>query len=176
MSPVRVASVPGPTTSTALVIPTTTTAPATTTNATTTTIATTTTSTSTVTTIASTTTAAAPATTSTIAATTSTVAGVDRSSVRVTVANGTNTVNLARDERNRMRQLGYTQAQATDALGDRRDETVVYVRAGFETTGQLVASDLELTPNRVMPMPGSRVTSDDSGEDVFVVLGNDWQK
>jgi hypothetical protein len=94
--------------------------------------------------------------------------------VRVTVANGTNTVNLARDARNRMRQLGYTQAQATDALGDRRDDTVVYVRAGFETTGQLIASDLDITSDRVMAVPNGRITSNDSGEDVFVVLGNDW--
>jgi hypothetical protein len=106
--------------------------------------------------------------------TTSTVAFVDRSSVRVTVANGTNTVNLARDERDRMRAMGYTQAQATDALGDRRDETVVFVRSGFESSGLLIAGDLDLTPDRVMPMPNGRITSDDSGEDVFLVLGNDW--
>jgi hypothetical protein len=73
-----------------------------------------------------------------------------------------------------MRELGYTQAQAKDALGDRRNDTVIYVRAGFETVGELVASDLDLTSDRVMPMPNTRITSNDSGEDVFVVLGNDW--
>jgi len=40
--------------------------------------------------------------------------------------------------------------------------------------GQLIATDLGLTSDRVMPMPNGRITSNDSGEDVFVVLGNDW--
>jgi hypothetical protein len=75
-----------------------------------------------------------------------------------------------------MRALGYTQAQATDALGDRRDETVIWVREGFEPSGLLIANDLDLTPDRVMPLPAGRITSNDSGEDVFVVLGNDWPK
>jgi hypothetical protein len=174
VSPVRIASEPGTTTSTELPIASTTVAPA----AATTVAPTTTVSAVTSTTTAATTTtsAAATTTTSTLPATTttSTVASPDRSSVRVTVANGTNTVNLARDERDRMRQMGYTQAQATDALGDRRNDTVVFVRAGFETVGQLIASDLDLTSDRVIPMPDGRITSNDSGEDIFVVLGNDW--
>jgi hypothetical protein len=91
------------------------------------------------------------------------------------VANGTNTVNLARDVRDRVRLLGYTQAQATDALGDRRAATVVFVRTGSEAAGQLLASDLGLSPDRVMPLPNGRVTSKDPGEDVFLVLGNDWK-
>jgi hypothetical protein len=75
-----------------------------------------------------------------------------------------------------MRSLGYTQAQARDALGDRRDDTVIFVREGFEPSAMLVAGDLDLTPDRVMPMPDGRITSNDSGEDVFVVLGNDWPR
>ena len=96
--------------------------------------------------------------------------------MRVTVANGANAANLARVERDRIRVLGYTQAQATNSLGARRDTTVVFVRSGFEPQGRLIASDINLTPERVLPMPSERITSSDSDADVFVVLGNDWVK
>ena len=171
VSPVRITSGAASPASTELAIASTTTAVETTTSA----KVTTTIAAATTTTVPTTTTTAAVTTTTAASTTTTSAPGsVDRSSVRVTVANGTNTVNLARDQRDRMRAMGYTQAQATDALGDRREETVVFVREGFESSALVVADDLALTPDRVMPMPNGRVTSNDSGEDVFVVLGNDW--
>jgi LytR cell envelope-related transcriptional attenuator len=114
-------------------------------------------------------------TTTAASTTTSTPVALDRGSVRVVMANGTNTVGLGRKARDRMRALGYEQAAADDALGARRDDTVVFVRPGFEAAGALVASDLDLTPDQVMPLLDTRVTSSDEGEDVFVVLGKDWK-
>lgn len=110
---------------------------------------------------------------SAVASTTTTTQPLDRSTVRVLVANAADRPGIARTTADLLLGLGYLKATAVNALGP-QDATAVYVRPGFEVAAAAVAADLNLAPDRVQPMPEQDITDNDTLGDVIVVLGGDY--
>ncbi len=97
---------------------------------------------------------------------------VQRSAVRLVIANGDGRFNLAGSNGNRLRAAGYETIDLTD-IGSRVDATILYFRPGYEDEAAIVAADL-LVPNAVLePLPSQPVTINDQLGDVIVVLGPD---
>lgn len=124
--------------------------------------------------VPSTTSAPAAATTSTNTPTTSTTEPtVDRAALKLLVANGANRPGIASATADRLISLGYEGAQAVNALRT-SDVTTVFMRPGFELAAAAVAADLNLTADRVQPLPAEAITDRDSDGHVIVVIGGDY--
>lgn len=148
---------PGTTTSTVLVAPDTTVA-ATTTVAVTTTAPPETTPATT-----------APPTTPTTAVTSDLL---DRSVVRLVLANGDGRYNLVGRNVDRLTPLGYTEIDQTDA-STYVDRTVLYFRPGFDDEAARLAADLLVPDALLEPLPDQPVTTSDDNGDIVVILGPD---
>ena len=148
---------PGTTTSTVLVAPDTTVA-ATTTVAVTTTAPPDTTPATT-----------APPTTPTTAVTSDLL---DRSVVRLVLANGDGRYNLVGRNVDRLTPLGYTEIDQTDA-SNYVDRTVLYFRPGFDDEAARLAADLLVPDALLEPLPDQPVTNSDDNGDIVVILGPD---
>ena len=136
------------------------------------------------TTVAATTTAApettlAPATTppvttppETVPPSTAPTELVDRSAVRLVLANGDGRYNLVGRNVDRLLPLGYTEIDQTD-IRNVVERTVLYVRPGFEDEAVRLAADLLVPAALIEPLPATPVTINDELGDIVVVLGPD---
>lgn len=118
--------------------------------------------------------AAAVTTTTAAPVTTTTVPTVSPAEVKVVVANGSGTTGLARAAAKNLAGSGYTQATATDAVGQPA-ATTVYFAQGYEANARSIGGQLGLDGSRVQALsPGTKlakVQPSDAG--VIVVLGPD---
>lgn len=122
--------------------------------------------------------AASPSTTSppnTTSAPTTTEAPVDRSAVRVLVANATNRSGIAGSTADVLIAAGFTTAKPIDALNS-TEVTIVYARAGFEAAAADLASTLGLAAATVQPLGTTLITTADANADLIVAIGNDFQR
>ena len=144
---------PGTTTSTVLVAPDTTVAATTT--------------------VAVTTTTAPPETTPPTTPTTAVTGDLlDRSVVRLVLANGDGRYNLVGRNVDRLTPLGYTEIDQTDA-SNYVDRTVLYFRPGFDDEAARLAADLLVPDALLEPLPDQPVTDSDANGDIVVILGPD---
>ncbi len=97
---------------------------------------------------------------------------LDRSQVRLVLANGDGRYNLVGRNVDRLTPLGYTTIDQTDAPRN-VDRTVLYVRAGFEDEAARLAADLLVPGALIEPLPAQPVTINDDLGDIVVVLGPD---
>jgi len=97
---------------------------------------------------------------------------LDRSQVRLVLANGDGRYNLVGRNVDRLTPLGYTTIDQTDALRS-VDRTVLYVRPGFEDEAVRLAADLLVPGALIEPLPAEPVTINDDLGDIIVVLGPD---
>ena len=123
--------------------------------------------------------AAAPSTSSspntTSSPTTTTIeASLNRSAIRVVVANATNRPGVAGSTALVLVAAGFTDSKPIDAL-ENSVVTVVYVRPGFEAAAADLASTLGLAAATVQPLETTAITTGDSNADLIVVIGDDFQ-
>ena len=97
---------------------------------------------------------------------------LDRSQVRLVLANGDGRYNLVGRNVDRLTPLGYTTIDQTDAPRS-FDRTVLYVRPGFEDEAARLAADLLVPGAQIEPLPAEPVTINDDLGDIIVVLGPD---
>jgi hypothetical protein len=97
---------------------------------------------------------------------------VPEANVRIVVANAANIAGLAARTADALRQLGYVNLVATDALGDRFDSVIYYVDGRYDEAMRL-AAQLGLDPQRVHIRPGVTLTVNDDTSDIWLVLGQD---
>ncbi|CAN5449039.1 hypothetical protein BH10ACT2_BH10ACT2_21050 [soil metagenome] len=122
----------------------------------------------------STSTTAVPATTSTTTvANSDSTQDLDRASVRVIVANGTDAAGVAADTALKLEAAGFANCEPVDAL-DVIATTNVYYRSGFKDAALAVAAELELDDLVVRPLSDELVSASDEGGDVIVALGTDF--
>jgi len=127
-----------------------------------------------------TTTAAAPTTASpatsspaTSSSASTTDEPIDRTAVRVLVANAAGRAGIARDTADVLVTAGFTDSTPIDALRD-SPTTAVYARPGFEAEAAAVAAALGLASATVQALGPTASTTDDSAGDVIVVIGGDF--
>jgi hypothetical protein len=97
---------------------------------------------------------------------------LDRSQVRLVLANGDGRYNLVGRNVDRLTPLGYTAIDQTDAPR-KVDRTVLYVRPGFDDEAARLAADLLVPGALIEPLPAEPVTINDELGDIIVVLGPD---
>ena len=97
---------------------------------------------------------------------------LDRSQVRLVLANGDGRYNLVGRNVDRLVPLGYTTIDQTDAPRP-FDRTVLFVRPGFEDEAARLAADLLVPGALIEPLPAEPVTINDDLGDIIVVLGPD---
>ena len=97
---------------------------------------------------------------------------LDRSQVRLVLANGDGRYNLVGRNVDRLTPLGYTTIDQTDAPRP-FDRTVLFVRPGFEDEAARLAADLLVPGALIEPLPAEPVTINDDLGDIIVVLGPD---
>ena len=118
--------------------------------------------------------AAVTSTTAATASTTTTAPAIAPADVKVVVANGSGTTGLARKAAQNLAGAGYSQASATDAVGQPA-ATTVYFAQGYEANARSIGSQLGLDASRIQALsPGTKlaqVQPADAG--VIVVLGPD---
>ena len=118
--------------------------------------------------------AAAVTTTTAPVATTTTAPTISPAEVKVVVANGSGTTGLARAAAKDLAGAGYSQATATDAVGQPA-ATTVYFAQGYEANARSIGGQLGLDASRIQALsPGTKlakVQPTDAG--VIVVLGPD---
>ncbi|MEK7422522.1 MAG: LytR C-terminal domain-containing protein [Actinomycetota bacterium] len=125
------------------------------------------------TTAAATTTSVASTTSAAGAPTSTQVSGsLDRSEVRLVLANGDGRFNLATANANRLVAAGYVQIDETD-VSDRVEATIIYFRPGFDDEATRVAEDLGIPAALTRSLPSTPVTINDELGDIIVVLGPD---
>ncbi|MFN8023876.1 MAG: LytR C-terminal domain-containing protein [Acidimicrobiales bacterium] len=97
---------------------------------------------------------------------------LDRSAVRLVLANGDGRYNLVGRNVDRLEPLGYTQIDQTDAP-TYVDRTILYYRPGFDDEATRLAADLLVPGALLEPLPDQPVTINDEKGDIIVVLGPD---
>jgi hypothetical protein len=116
-----------------------------------------------------------PATTRRAAITTTTRSPA---TVKVLVANGTNTTGLANTAKALIQARGFdaTSVQATTAAVAAKRNTTVYYQAGYEVEARTIAGILALTPAPpIVPMPATGLpVSDAKGSHILVLIGPDY--
>jgi len=110
--------------------------------------------------------------TTTASSSTTTTAPVDKSAVKVLVANGTNTNNAAGFFAQKVGALGFQTLPSVDATS-KVPTTTVYYAAGQQSAAQSIASSLGLKPAAVAPLTTSVPVQGTTGDDVLVVVGAD---
>jgi len=111
-------------------------------------------------------------TSTTASTTTTTTAPLDKSAVKVLVANGTNTTNAAGFFSQKVGALGWQTLPAVDATS-KVPTTTVYYAAGQQAAAESIASSLGLKASAVAPLTTSVPVQGTTGVDVVVVVGAD---
>ncbi len=104
---------------------------------------------------------------------TPTTEAIERTAVRVLVANAGSRSGMASATAERLVEAGFTDSRPSDAPST-RDLTVVYAREGFETAAAQIALTLGLAAEIVQPLPDTDITPKDDSADVIVVLAEDF--
>jgi LytR cell envelope-related transcriptional attenuator len=97
-----------------------------------------------------------------------------RADVRLVIANGAGTFDLAGRNGDRLRAAGYTQIDLEDAA--KVPATVLYYRPGFDDEAAIVAADLQVPDAILEPLPETPITIGDALGDIIVVLGPDARR
>jgi hypothetical protein len=119
--------------------------------------------------------ATTPSTTTTPPPTSAAAFNVDRSTVRLVIANANGRTGLASGNAARLAALGYTQIDLGDAT-QKRLQTTVYYRHGFIEQAGAVAADLGIADVPLLEIPADLaqpLTNSDDAGDVIVLLGAD---
>ena len=98
---------------------------------------------------------------------------VPEASLRVVVANATGRAGLAARTVESLRQYGYTDMLATDAVTDRAD-TVVYYVDGRHDEAVRLAAQIALDPARVHVRPSLSLTVTGEESELWLIVGADW--
>ena len=96
---------------------------------------------------------------------------VPKSRVRVQVANGTQTPNLARTYTQKLLTLGWDTLPQLN--GPRVTATVIYFNPGYKWAALAVATELHLTAKSVQALGGQNPVTGSHTDDVIVILGPD---
>lgn len=118
----------------------------------------------------------APVTTTTAPTTTTTTHTTTthppKSRVRVQVANGTNTANLAEHYTQRLQTLGWDTLSPVNS-NSKVAATVVYFNPGYLWAAHEIAAAIKVSTSAVQPLNGLNAAPGANGDDVVVVLGPD---
>ena len=96
---------------------------------------------------------------------------VPKSRVRVQVANGTQTPNLARTYTQKLLTLGWDTLPQLN--GPRVNATVIYFNPGYKWAALAIATEVHLTAKSVQPLGGQNPVTGSHTDDVIVILGPD---
>lgn len=96
---------------------------------------------------------------------------VPKSRVRVQVANGTQTPNLARTYTQKLLTLGWDTLPQLN--GPRVTATVIYFNPGYKWAALAIATEVHLTAKSVQPLGGQNPVTGSHTDDVIVILGPD---
>ena len=99
---------------------------------------------------------------------------VDKSKVRVQVANGTATAGLATVYTQKLLTIGWDTLPPIN--GPRVVATDVYYRLGYEWAATEIASEIKVNDHDVKPLGSTQVLSGQAGDNVIVLLGPDAPK
>ena len=120
--------------------------------------------------------ASSPGTTTTLSTTTTTHSGTvthpAKSRVRVQVANGTNTANLAHNYTQQLQTLGWDTLPPLNAT-HHVAATIVYFNPGFKWAAQEIATSIKVSKSAIQPVNGLNPVAGVNTDDVVVVLGPD---
>ena len=106
--------------------------------------------------------------------TTTTQHVVDKSQVRVQVANGTATAGLATVYTHKLLTIGWDTLPPIN--GRRVDATDIYYRPGYEWAATEIASEIKVNDHDVKPIGSTYLWSGQAGDNVIVLLGPDAPK
>jgi hypothetical protein len=95
-----------------------------------------------------------------------------RSRVRVQVANGTLTANLARDYTQRLQAAGWDTLPPANAA-TKAAASVIYYTPGNKASALAIAAEVKLSASAVQPLNGLSPVAGAANDDVIVVLGPD---
>lgn len=96
---------------------------------------------------------------------------VDRSAVRIVLANGDGRFNLVGANKSRLEAAGYVSIDQEDVAS--ATATILYYRPGFDDEAAIVAADLLVPQALLQPLPDTPVTDSDAAGDIIVILGPD---
>jgi LytR cell envelope-related transcriptional attenuator len=117
-----------------------------------------------------------PATTTTLVTTTTTshttTTHPPKSRVRVQVANGTNTANLAHNNTQMLQTLGWDTLPPVNA-NSHVAATVIYFNPGYLWAAREIAASLKVNTSQIQPLNGLNPVAGANADDVIVVLGPD---
>ena len=116
----------------------------------------------------------APTTLPTSTTTTTAPHIVDKSRVRVQVANGTTTAGLATVYTQKLLTIGWDTLPPIN--GPKVVATDVYYRPGYEWAATEIASEIKVNDHDVKPIGSRPVLSSGAGDNVIVLLGPDAPK
>ena len=119
---------------------------------------------------ASTTTTTAP--TGSTTTTTTHAPTVVKSRVRVQVANGTTTPNLAGSFSQQLHTLGWDTLAAANATA-KATKSTIYFTPGHLNAARIIASEVHLSFSAIQPLNGLNPVAGASSDDVILVLGPD---
>jgi hypothetical protein len=95
-----------------------------------------------------------------------------KSRVRVQVANGTNTANLARSNTQLLQTLGWDTLPPLNA-NNHVAATVIYFNPGFLWAAREIAASIRVNTSHIQPLNGLNPVAGANVDDVIVVLGPD---
>lgn len=119
--------------------------------------------------------ASSPTTTTLVTTTTTshtTTTHPSKARVRVQVANGTNTANLARNNTQLLSTLGWDTLPPVNAA-NHVAATIIYFNPGFRWAAQEIAGSLKVSASSIQPLNGLAPVAGANADDVIVVLGPD---
>jgi LytR cell envelope-related transcriptional attenuator len=120
--------------------------------------------------------ASSPGTTTTLSTTTTTHHGTTthpaKARVRVQVANGTSTPNLAHNFTQQLQTLGWDTLPPLNA-SHHVAATIVYFNPGFKWAAQEIATSLKVGKSAILAVNGQSPVAGANTDDVIVVLGPD---
>ncbi|MFI5036596.1 MAG: LytR C-terminal domain-containing protein [Acidimicrobiales bacterium] len=120
--------------------------------------------------------ASSPTTTTTLATTTTVhhgkVTHPAKSRVRVQVANGTSTANLARTYTQQLQTRGWDTLGPLNA-NNKVAATVLYFNPGFLWAAREIATTIKVSFSAIQPLNGLTPVAGAAGDDVIVILGPD---
>jgi hypothetical protein len=92
--------------------------------------------------------------------------------VRVQVANGTNTSNLARTYTDRLQAIGWDTLGPLNA-NNKVAATQIYFNPGYLWAAQEIAASIKVSKSSIQPLNGLNPVAGAADDDVVVVLGPD---
>ena len=94
-----------------------------------------------------------------------------KAKVSVQVANGTNTVGLARTYTQQLLTLGWD--TLPEMNGPKVASTIIYYNPGYANAASEIASEINASSSSVQPLNGQQPVAGSSTDDVIVILGPD---